>query len=116
MANLYNELMRNENKKQIYEYEMEIKKLEEKIRELENGIEDYSSRESSVITSVRLLDTQDRIQIIDEMKRDLSDENFSEYTRSLKSLFTHVNNINYVYKKENLKCPQWYSDKYGHLF
>lgn len=60
--------------------------------------------------------TWDRINILMDMKKDLSDNIFLEYTKSPRSLFTHVDNIRYVYNQDNKMVPTWYRKKYGHKF
>ena len=63
-----------------------------------------------------LLDINDRINILADMKEKFDLKQFNFRTKDIGSLFYHVDNIRYVYEEEGLKCPKWFSKKYSKKF
>lgn len=71
---------------------------------------DYNSNNDENI----LINTWDRINILIDMKQDLS--KFNWYSTHLESLFFHVDNIRFAYAEEKMQVPTWFRKKYSHKF
>lgn len=61
-----------------------------------------------------LNDIKDRRQIYDDIKNDIPDE--LNNLGHIEGLFVHVDNVRYIYKNHNKNPPQWFTQKYGHLY
>ena len=72
-----------------------------------NGRPDVVSRETGLFL------VADQIRILEHM---MTTNIPIHKVPSLGSLFTHVDNIRYIYDNDGAALPEWYRDKYGHLF
>ena len=56
----------------------------------------------------------DRNRILEDMKRDFTDDDFEECIKNINSLFYHAVNVYYVYLPYgDNKCPAWFMEAYA---
>ena len=121
MSEYYNEHIITKYESRIILCESEIKKYQKEIAKIKNDMETFKKSSVHNIDSdynrgCRLTDIIDSKNILDNMKKNLSSEEFIKASKNLESLFWHVDNIRYTYDECKSECPEWFSKKYGHLF
>ena len=95
--------------KKLTKYKLKIIEAEKEITIIKNSGIDYCYDDNN---GCALTSTEDRIRILENMKTDLgiiSKKNFNI------GLFHHVDNIRNIYAENNMKCPEWFVEKYGKL-
>lgn len=78
---------------------------------LNANIDVYGDNGENAVTN-----TWDKINILVDMKKDLSEKSYKKYSEHLLSLFHHADNINFIYQDEKKQVPTWYRKKYSHKF
>ena len=97
-------------KKTIIELGHEIIKLEHKKTEILEGKQKNFDLDDN--NGCRVIDQNDRMKILDDMCKCMTEKDFSKYTKQLEGLFWHYSNILYVYNSSDIKCPTWFIEKY----
>ena len=106
--------LRNKMNDKIKQKKREIQDLKDKLEILESQQDNLDSSENGFDTSYNgnsLTSHADQYRITQDIVRDLGAEEKLDY-----SIFSHVDNVRFVYAQANKVCPKWFSDKYGHLF
>ena len=93
----------------------EIKKLQREVAELDRDkdtLEYLSIDQSCGDSAFALTSLEDKVRIIEDMMRDFGGESCFLYC----GMFSHIDNIRFVYKQHNKECPKWFVEKYNDHF
>ena len=96
--------------------QFEVKEIEKEI-EIKKELISRLKRGSSIKYNENgVSDVDDQKKIIYDMYRNLDEDKFEAFSDRCPPMFMHADNVRYCYNENNMKEPEWFSEKYGHIY
>lgn len=107
---IFYQLLDKQNENRLHTANLDKRPTECEIIEIQNS---KKSVKSSRFDKNSLTDANDQHAIIEDMEKTFPRFSFNKITSDLVSLFMHTNNIMFSYDQNRVKCPDWFTKKYG---